>query len=518
VTTAPVHYSPRVSTAPGAELRPGSYERISHFTEGRTGAEVERGVDRQFRDACKAAEILGLPEPVRYTDNDQSASEFATKERDRWPEFLDDIRAGRINRPMFWLFDRAFRTTEASDEFIKACRAGGALIVQTGGWAPLVANPSDPGDVKRMKDAANQAEYEVAVMSMRQRRHKEAMAEAGVSHGGRRRFGYTADWEEHPTEAPIVRALVTRLLSGETLVSLAKWLNETGVPTPSTEYRLAKGQKPAKWTGPNLRGTLGGPHLAGLRVHHGQVVGKAAWPAIIPPETHDEVVRFLANPDRRPKGSGNTRKYLLPGIMVCDTCEAGVRSRPEYVNTYRGHHRIPASYSCPTGRHVHRPMAPVDRVVELAMVRRLTDHDMSGLFVADEAGEELVRLREAREAVEARIDEYADAAATMSPKAYAAATNRLEAERDGLDVQIADALTTVRQASRVLRGATGPGAELAWFGPGGPDGDREGGWSLARRRAIIAELAEVRLKGGRTNNTAKGTRFNPRDVDIRWRD
>ena len=73
------------------------------------------------------------------------------------PEFLDDIRSGVINRPMFWLFDRAFRTTEASDAFIRACKEGGALIVQTGGWSPMVCNPHDPGDVKRMKDAANEA-------------------------------------------------------------------------------------------------------------------------------------------------------------------------------------------------------------------------------------------------------------------------------------------------------------------------------------------------------------------------
>lgn len=506
------------TTATRGDLRPGSYERISHFTEGRTGAEVERGVDRQFRDACKAAETLGLPEPARYTDNDQSASEFRTKERERWPDFLEDVRAGVVNRPMFWLFDRAFRTTEDSDAFLKAAREGGALIVQTGGWAPLVANPTDPMDRKRMKDAANQAEYEVAVMSMRQRRHKEAMAEAGVSHGGRRRFGFNKDMTEHPVEGPIVRDLVTRFISGENTSSLARWLNQNGVPTPSTEYRLAKEQEPAKWTGPNLRATLAGPHLAGLRVHHGKVIGKAAWDPIIPPETHDEVVQILADPKRRPKGSGNTRKYLLPGIMVCDVCGAGVRSRVAYTNTHRGKHAVPTSYACPTGRHTHRPMEPVDRVVELAVVERLSNHDMSGLFVADAAGEELARLREARQAVEDRMGEYAAVASTMPPAAYAAATNRMQEELDALDVQIVDALTKVRQASRVLKDAVGPEAALRWFGPGGPDGDREGGWPLARRRAIIAELAEVRLKGGRHQNTAKGTRFDPRDVDIRWRD
>ena len=94
--------------------------------------------------------------------------------------------------------------------------------------------------------------------------------------------------DEHPTEGPIVRQLVDRLLSGESLSALARWLNEEGIPTPSTEYRLAKGKTPAKWTGPNLRGMLKSPHLAGRRIHHGRDVGPAAWPALIPVEKHAE--------------------------------------------------------------------------------------------------------------------------------------------------------------------------------------------------------------------------------------
>lgn len=495
-TTAPLPTTGRGAVA--------SYERISKFAEGRTGAEVERGVDRQHADNAKAAEYLGLGPVVRYTDNDRSASEFRTKERERWEDLLEDVAAGRVSHVLFWLFDRAFRTTDDAGRFLAACRAHGVLIVQTGGWSPMVVNPSDPDAVYAMKQAANQAEYEVAKMSMRQRRHKDEMAKAGVSHGGARRFGYEVGMAEvREGEAAIVRDLVTRFLAGESLYRLAKWLNDEGIPTPSTEYRLAKGKAPAKWTGPNLRGLLGAPHLAGLRVHHGEVVGRAAWPAIIPVETHDEVAHILANPDRRPKGTGNARKHLLPGLMVCDECGTPVRAKPGFTRDGR---RVPASYCCPTGRHAHRPMAPVDRVVELAVVERLTKTDLSGLFVDDAAAGELLRLREAREAVNARLDEYADAAHTMSPAAYAKATNRLEAERDALDVAMIEATTAVRQGSRVLEGATGPGAAEAWQG-----------WSLARRRAIIAELAEVRLRGGRTNNTAKGTRFNPRDVVIRWR-
>jgi len=479
-------------------------------------------VDRQYADACKAAEILGLGAVERFTDNDRSASAFRTKERERWEELLEDIGAGKVSHVLFWLFDRAFRTTDDASRFLAACRAHGVLIVQTGGWSPMVVNPSDPDAVYNMKQAANQAEYEVAKMSMRQRRHKEAMAEAGVSHGGGRRFGYLPGMtDEHPTEGPIVRQLVDRLLSGESLSALARWLNEEGIPTPSTEYRLAKGKTPAKWTGPNLRGMLKSPHLAGRRIHHGRDVGPAAWPALIPVEKHDHVVALLNNPARRPKGATNVRKYLLPGIMVCDACGLGVRSVPAYVNTYTGGHKkrsypVPAAYRCPTGRHTQRTMATVDRVVELAIVERLTQHDAAGLFTDDAAAEELLRLRDQRQAVADQLKAYAGRVLTMDPEAYELATKELRKQADHLDLAIVEATTEVRQASRVLRGATGPGAALAWFGPGGPDGDRAGGWSLARRRAIIAEVAEVRLKGGRHGTTPKGSRFDPRDVVIRF--
>jgi site-specific DNA recombinase len=497
-----------------------SYERISRFKEDRSGAEVERGVDRQHTDARKAADYLGLGPVDRYTDNDRSASEFRTKERERWEDLLEDVRAGRHTHVMFWLFDRAFRTTDDAGRFLAACKATGTLIVQTGGWSPVVVNPADPEDVRRMKDAANQAEYEVAKMSMRQRRHKEAMAEAGASPGGRRRFGYehgmTAPREGQVpgtiNEAAVVRDLVDRFLAGESLRTLATWLNTEGIPTPSTEYRVAKGQAPAKWTGPNLRGMLAGPHLAGLRVHQGKVVGKGKWTALIPVETHDHVVAMLANPARRPKGAGNARRWLLSGLALCDECGTPLRARPAHT-TRRGH-TIPPSYYCPTGSHVHRRVDMVDAVVEESIVGRLEAHDTSGLFVDDAAAGEVIRLREARAALNDRMDEYVAAVASMAPAAYAAATNRLQADMDALDVALIEAATKVRQASRVLAGAIGPTARDEWFGVEG-DPDRPG-WSLARKRSLIAELAEVRLIGGRTNTTPKGSRFNPEDVVVVW--
>jgi len=481
-----------------------SYERISKFRvqRGDVDTEVMRGVDRQHTDAIKAAEYLDLPAPVRYTDDGYSASEFRTRERERWEELLEEVRAGRFSHVLFWLFDRAFRTTEDAQRFLAACRKGRALIVQTGGWSPRVVDPANPDDVYAMKDAALKAEYEVAKMSMRQRRHKEELARVGAPHGGRRAFGYGPGMKTvREDEAAVVRELATRFLAGDSLRSLAGWLNQTGVATPSTESRLAKWPGVpfkldlAEWTGPNLRHLLGREYLAGLRVHHGKVIGRGTWEPILPVETHEHIKAMLSEPGRRKNAGNNSRRYLLAGLMVCDACGAPVRGRPA-----TGRAEAPA-YLCRTGKHVQRRAELVDLEVESAMVKRLARMDVAGTLVDDVEAAELARLTEARMAMDQRMADYAAAASTMPPAAYAAATSQLTRDAAALDAEIVVARAAVKMGARVLAGATGPAAAEAWQG-----------WDLSRKRAIINELAEVRLIGGK-----RGNKWDPDDVAILWR-
>jgi len=300
---------------------------------------------------------------------------------------------------------------------------------------------------------------------------------------------------------------VTRFLAGESLYRLAQWLTEEGVLPASAADARDRGETfTAKWTGPNLRHLLKAPHLAGIRVHKGtQYPG--AWEAIIPVETHHHVVAMLADPKRRTNGTGsNARVYLLAGLMVCDECGLPVRGAPA---TKR---RIAPAYRCPTGRHVHRPVELVDNMVEEAMVERLSRYDANGLLVNDEATAELARLTEARARME---DEYRDlgdlfTSGELSARAYAMATTRLEDDMTACDAAIRLAAAEVDQSSRVLDGAMGEAARLAWYGDGT---EANPGWSLARKRAIIADLAEVRLRGGR-----RGTHsYRPEDVVINFR-
>src|SRR5690606_37263994 len=69
--------------------------------------------------------------------------------------------------------------------------------------------------------------------SERIKRKLRQNAERGLPHGGHNRpFGYADDRiTVIESEAVIIRALVERLLAGESLRSLATWLDEAGVKT-----------------------------------------------------------------------------------------------------------------------------------------------------------------------------------------------------------------------------------------------------------------------------------------------
>jgi DNA invertase Pin-like site-specific DNA recombinase len=477
-----------------------SYERLSRFKEavGFRDVDVTVGEDRQSDDADALAVDWELGPIDRHYRGDRSASEFRDREREAFQELLGDIAAGRVGVLIVWVMDRIVRDPEDQEKLFKLCRKHGVRLIQSGTRKEL--DLMDPDAMVHARIQGAMAAGEVAKMSMRIRRAKLANAERGLPSGGRRRFGYEPGFTAiRESEAAYIRELCSRFLAGESLYTLAKWLNSEGVT----------GASGGTWTGPNLRHLLKGPHLAGLRVHQGEVIGAAAWDPIIPVETHHHVVAMLSEPTRRTNGTGtNARRWLLSGIAVCDECGEAVRARPR---TARG--EVP-SYRCPTGRHFHRPVELVDALVEAAVVKRLAAFDPAlGVLVDDEASSELARLTAARAAMEEDLRDLADmmAAGELRPKAYATASGQLEDRMTATDAAIKVAAAEVGQSSRILAGAIGEAAHVAWFGDGTEDNP---GWSLARKRAIVQELCAVRLRGGRRGRHS----WDPdRDVVLNWR-
>jgi site-specific DNA recombinase len=64
------------------------------------------------------------------------------------------------------------------------------------------------------------------------------------------------------------------------------------------------------------------PRLAGLRAHHGKIVGKGQWPAILDETTYEAMRAVLEDPKRRPAGQrmGRVPTTLGTGLYLCGVC------------------------------------------------------------------------------------------------------------------------------------------------------------------------------------------------------
>ena len=65
---------------------------------------------------------------------------------------------------------------------------------------------------------------------------------------------------------------------------------------------------------------------AGSASTYGEILGTAAWPAIIKPAQTTRIRALLNDPERRTNRVA--RKYLLAGLLRCATCGTTMVSRP----------------------------------------------------------------------------------------------------------------------------------------------------------------------------------------------
>lgn len=279
----------------------------------------------------------------------------------------------------------------------------------------------------------------------RLRRKHQELAEQGKPNGGSRRpYGY--EWDRVsvvPAEAEVIRTLVARFLAGDSLRSLAEWLNDEGVPASTG----------GPWHTNTLRGVLSSPRTAGLREHNGAVVGPATWEAII---TEDEHLRVLARmAERATSGRRTPQTYALSGLLRCGKCGHTLySSRREHSRRYvclRG----PDHGGC--GR-LTVVADPVERLIADAVILRLDtpelEASLTGRAKDDDRG---AALAQEIAADRAQLDELAHAYAAKQ------VTMRewLAARRDVED-RIAAAERALARTTRsdALQGLVGHGQAL----------------------------------------------------------
>jgi site-specific DNA recombinase len=296
--------------------RAGIYARISSDRE-----QDGLAIGRQLEDCERVAAERGWPVAERYIDQDMSAYD-KRRVRPAYRRMLNDLRSGSIDAVIVYHLDRLHRQPRELEEFFDVCEAAGVddLACVTG---RINLAESDGQFQARILGAVSKKASDDT--SRRIRRKNDERAAAGkVAGGGTRAYGFAEDKRTiRPGEAAVIREAATRLLAGESVRSICVSLNERGEPTATGK----------QWTSQTLRRMLESPRISGQRIHRGEIVGPAEWPAIITPAETERIQALLSDPARRT--AKTARNYLLTRLLRCGRCGATLVSRRNSRGTRR---------------------------------------------------------------------------------------------------------------------------------------------------------------------------------------
>lgn len=313
--------------------RAAIYTRISVDRDGKSEAP-----GRQEADCRALAKLRGWKVTKVYSDRDLSAYSRVV-ERPQYDHLIRDLEDRVVDALIVWKLDRLTRRGVVGvAQFLRVLEDTGAELVSV--QEPFIdtTSPIGKGVLGLM---ASMAEQESENTSIRTKRtHLEAAKNGKMHTGGNRQYGYTKDGKVDPDEAAVILEAVDRVLTGESLRSIATDFNARGIRTSAVGKRRrprphqlvdpelldenGRYELRGEWRSVTLSQVLRSPMLAGMRKHNGHV-SRGTWEPIISEEIHEELLRVLAS--RRTDQSAEDRSHLLSGagVIRCGECGRPMR-------------------------------------------------------------------------------------------------------------------------------------------------------------------------------------------------
>lgn len=476
-------------------MRAALYARISQDEAG-----TEKGVQRQLEDARALAEARGWSVVGEWTDNDVSA--YSGARRDGYQALMDAAGNKQFDRIVIYMTSRLWRSRAERAQAMDILAANRISVAAVSG--PELDLTSASGrmvaGILGEFDTAESAIKSERIARAALQRAQEGRASGPVLYGWRRErilddAGRPVSFRdvEDPMQAKIVGEITDRLILGEPLRSIAEDLNERGEPVPS-------GREDVRWRSGTCRKLALRPANIAKRVHHGEVIGDAAWPAIVSPEQFDRVTALLTNPRRR-KSRDATRKHLLTyGIGKCGVCGSVLRAVARKQKRKRTEDVTLELYVCDVNGCVGRYEEKVDELVSAVVIERLSRPDARDVFTppADDDG---IEARKQADDLRRRLDEAAEdyAEGILDRQQLAAITARIRPALDEAEAEVA----------RSFAQPSGERLQPLF------DGQADEAWSaldvVARRQVLNLLGITVAIMP-----TRQGPGFEPTDVVIEW--
>lgn len=404
----------------GTPRQAGIYCRLSYAPDG----SLEK-VERQEGDCRELAARMGWPVSEKHVYRDNSRSAWRrNRKRPAWQKMLDAIEDGEIDSILVYHGDRLMRQPHDLEKLLAVADSKGIRLASPSG----TKNLDSPEDRFFLRIEVAQACRESDNISRRTRRGHLARAQKGRNvQGGKRPFGwgaptgrmrvkvdretgdeYQVEILDHnrvvPVEAKILADAAERLLAGQSLGGVVRWLNE--------EKKVATTQG-GLWSTRTLRSLLASPRMAGLIERDG-VYYQACWDAVLTQETWEDLCALFARNAEESQSSGSARVHMLSGVAECGPCGGGlIRTKPL---GGKGRPNRPESkvYYCRACHKVARNAAMLDAyvsgsVLELLQdprfareVERATDGDSPSL------GLQITELKRRKRVLSEKLDEAAD--------------------------------------------------------------------------------------------------------------
>jgi len=457
------------------------YARLSR---DRSGEETATG--RQLDDCRAFAAARGWEVVGEFTDSDVSAYKRNVA-RPSYEAMLAELDAGRLDVIVAWKLDRLLRRVMDFEKLWERCEPHRANVVTVRDGidtsAPMVGEL-----LPRLM--ATFAQLESKNLSVREiRKHEETARNGGRAGGGHRPFGLSRDWSELvEPEATLVRGAVARILAGGSMYAIAREWNEAGGRTPTGKH----------WTVQHLASMLRSPRIAGLREHHGAIVARGTWPAIVTPEDHERLRAILAA-HRRP---GRPGRFLLSGLVECGRCGSTMVIRRRHVDGTRhyGCEKVNGHPACGGTYIVAEPLEElVAEMVITAIDSPALAAELRGLEMDDATTGDLGTLRLDEQALEQlALDHYVEH--RIGRAEYLAARDELHARVEATRTRLSKPAGGTMLRDLAHDGGTVRGAWEA--------GDVD--W----RRQLLGTVLDRVIVGPASPGAS---RFDPDRVEVAWR-
>ncbi|WP_170839518.1 recombinase family protein [Micromonospora halophytica] len=406
-----------------------------------------KSVADQLTEAQEAIQDQGWTLGRVFSDDNRSASRFARKKREDFAELLAHIESGGCELLILWESSRGSRKLAEWAGFLDLIRERGVLIYIVSHGRTYDCRIGR--DWKILATDGVDAHAESNLISDRALRGKRRGAAAGKP-AGKLQFGFRRVYNdagefveqvEHPEQAALVREAARRVLAGEACNAIAADFNARGILTPRYEPLMARvrrnreeaalpstsaaqraellaeaetWEKQAaglRWDLTQIKRLCVMPAYAGLRVHQGQVIGKAGWKGIHDEATYAKLLARLTDPKRRTQRD-SALKHVLSGLIRCALCASDMR-----VLKNRGY----LCYTCKGCMKTSVRTVTVEGFVEELVLARLERDDAADLFASPGSDDKAAEARRELEELNGQLAEWKALAKArkVSPASFA---------------------------------------------------------------------------------------------------